>query len=137
MAYTMVAKQDDQTVRKQRSSALIVMATARVWESEGWDITITDADGNQFDLAGFEQSQAQASSWLQAKHVPAVAAPDVQPMEGIEASLEHAEPDIEQPESIDDAFESMEYAEEDMAEYSEETADAEGHVEAEGNVEAA
>jgi hypothetical protein len=137
----MVAKRDDQTVRKQRTSALIVMANARVWESEGWDITITDADGNEFDPAGFEQSQAQASSWLQAKHVPAVAAPDVQPTQETEANVEHTEPDIEQSASIDGAFESMEYAEEDMseysAEYSEETADAEEHAEAEGNVEAA
>jgi len=143
----MVAKRDDQTVRKQRASTLIVMANARVFESEGWDITIIDADGNEFDPAGFEQSQAQASSWLQAKHVPAVAAPDVQPKEEIEANVEHAEPDIEQSASIDDAFEPMEYAEEDMteysAEYSEDTADAdedveaEEHAEAEGNVEAA
>ena len=45
MAYKMVAERDDQKVIKERASALIVLANARVWESEGWQVMITDAEG--------------------------------------------------------------------------------------------
>lgn len=92
MAYTMVAKRDDQKVSKQRNSALIVMASARIWESEGWDITVTDTDGNEFDLAGFEETLALTSSWLQPRHVPA---PEVQPAEPLEPNEEAAELEVE------------------------------------------
>jgi hypothetical protein len=126
VAYTMVATQDDQTVRKQRNSALIVMANARIWESEGWDITITDADGNEFDLVGFEETLAQASSWLQPRHV---SAPDVQAAEHFEANEELADPEVEQTEPEAEHFEAaaghaeaeaessdeeLEYAEDDV-----------------------
>jgi hypothetical protein len=50
----MVATRENQTIRNQRNSALFVLANARVWASEGWQVTITDADGRQFDAAGFE-----------------------------------------------------------------------------------
>jgi hypothetical protein len=49
LAYTMVAERDNQTVKKERSSALILLANARVWASEGWQVSITDADGKEFD----------------------------------------------------------------------------------------
>jgi hypothetical protein len=65
----MVAQRENQTIRNDRNSALIVLANARVWESEGWQVTITDANGKQFDPAGFESLLTQAhSSLLQAMH---------------------------------------------------------------------
>src|SRR6266436_7077068 len=54
LAYTMVAERDNQKVTKERTSALILLANARVWASEGWQVVITDADGKQLDPAGFE-----------------------------------------------------------------------------------
>ena len=50
----MVAERDNETVRIERVSVLVVVAKARVWASEGWQVTITDADGREFDPAGFE-----------------------------------------------------------------------------------
>jgi hypothetical protein len=67
VAYRMVAERENQTIRHERKSALIILANARVWQSEGWQVTITDADGKAFDPAGFERSLAQArASSLQA-----------------------------------------------------------------------
>lgn len=75
MAYMMVAERENHTIRKERQSALIVLANARVWESEGWQVTITDATGKEFDPAGFENVLAQANaSSLQAMPSSAKAA---------------------------------------------------------------
>jgi hypothetical protein len=120
VAYTMVAKLENQKVRKQRNSALIVMASARVWESEGWEVTITDAEGKEFDLAGFEEALTRASSWLQARHVPA---PDVQAEQPVTAVAEHAESDEEYSE---EGYSEEEYSEahEEYSEIHEEYAEA-------------
>jgi len=73
MAYTMIAERNHQTVRKQRESALIVLANARAMESEGWQVVIQDGDGGDFDPAQFEATLAQKfSSWYQIKPRPAV-----------------------------------------------------------------
>ena len=45
MAYKIVAEKDNETVRIERSSSLIAMATAKVWSSEGWRVTIIVDDG--------------------------------------------------------------------------------------------
>ena len=63
MAYRMVAERNDQKVIKERASALIVLANARVWESEGWQVMITDADGKEFDPAGFEKVLGPGYTW--------------------------------------------------------------------------
>jgi hypothetical protein len=62
LAYTMVAERDNQKVTKERTSALILLANARVWASEGWQVVITDADGKQLDPAGFENWLTPAES---------------------------------------------------------------------------
>ena len=65
MAYTMIAERGIQKVRKQRESALIVLANARVLESEGWQVVIIDGEGTDFDLAEFEAGPAQqVKSWF-------------------------------------------------------------------------
>jgi hypothetical protein len=44
MAFEIVAERDSETVRIVRSSSLIAMAKARVWASEGWNVTIVVDD---------------------------------------------------------------------------------------------
>ena len=46
MAYNVVAERDNETVRMRRSSSIMAIAKARVWASEGWDVTIVDDDEN-------------------------------------------------------------------------------------------
>ena len=44
MAYQIVAERGNETVRMDRSSSLMAVAKARVWASEGWDVTIIVRD---------------------------------------------------------------------------------------------
>ncbi|CCE03290.1 hypothetical protein [Bradyrhizobium sp. STM 3809] len=68
MAYTMIAEREQQKIRKQRESALIVIANAQVMEAEGWQVVITDEDGNTLPLAEFEATLSQKfSSWYKPK----------------------------------------------------------------------
>jgi hypothetical protein len=50
----MVAERDGSTVRVERESPLIMVAKARIWASEGWQVVITDADGKSYRAAEFE-----------------------------------------------------------------------------------
>jgi hypothetical protein len=40
MAYRIVAERDNETVKMDRMSSLMALAKARVWASEGWEVTI-------------------------------------------------------------------------------------------------
>jgi hypothetical protein len=44
MTYRIVAERDNETVRMDRASSLIALAKARIWASEGWDVTIIVGD---------------------------------------------------------------------------------------------
>jgi hypothetical protein len=44
MTYRIVAERENETVRMDRASSLIAIAKARVWASEGWDVTIVVHD---------------------------------------------------------------------------------------------
>ncbi len=44
MAFEIVAEKETETVRMKRDSSLIAMAKARVWASEGWNVTIVVGD---------------------------------------------------------------------------------------------
>ena len=44
MAYRIVAERENETVRMDRMSSLMAIAKARVWASEGWDVTIIVRD---------------------------------------------------------------------------------------------
>ena len=44
MAYRIVAERGNETVRMDRSSSLMAVAKARVWVSEGWEVTIIVED---------------------------------------------------------------------------------------------
>ena len=47
MAYRIVAERDNETVRMDRMSSLMAIAKARVWASEGWDVTIIVRDEDE------------------------------------------------------------------------------------------
>jgi hypothetical protein len=44
MAFEIVAERDSETVTMKRSSSLMAVAKARVWASEGWNVTIVVRD---------------------------------------------------------------------------------------------
>lgn len=60
MIYKMVAERGNETVKSERTSSLITIARARVWASEGWQVTITNDEGKVFAPAEFE-------NWLAAQ----------------------------------------------------------------------
>ena len=55
MVYKMIAERENEKVRIERSSSLLIVAKARIWASEGWQVVITDADGKSYALAEFDQ----------------------------------------------------------------------------------
>ena len=55
LAYKMIAERDDSTVRVERQSALLIVAKAKVWVSEGWHVVIIDPEGKTYAPADFEQ----------------------------------------------------------------------------------
>jgi hypothetical protein len=55
LAYKMIAERDNETVKIERNSSLIIVAKARVWASEGWQVVITDADGKSYAPAEFDR----------------------------------------------------------------------------------
>ena len=46
MVFRIVAERENETVKMDRTSSLIAIAKARVWASEGWQVTIVVEDGN-------------------------------------------------------------------------------------------
>jgi hypothetical protein len=55
LAYKMIAERDNTTVRVERQSSLLIVAKAKVWVSEGWQVVITDTEGRTYAPADFEQ----------------------------------------------------------------------------------
>ncbi len=62
MVYKMIAERGNETVKSERISSLITMARARVWASEGWQVTITNDEGKVFAPAEFENLLAAQSA---------------------------------------------------------------------------
>jgi hypothetical protein len=119
LAYTMVAERDDHKVTKERTSALILLANARVWASEGWQVVITDADGKQLDPASFENwltpvesspLQPENSSALEAQDASAQGQ-DVSAEQPAAAAEEAADGSQEPDESLEEAYESLDASE--------------------------
>ena len=54
MGYKIVGTKEDQTLRSERQSLLIAAAKARVWSREGWQVIVTDDEGNTLNPADFE-----------------------------------------------------------------------------------
>lgn len=55
MAYKMIAERDNEKIKIERTSSLVIVAKARVWASEGWKVVITDADGKSYAPADFDR----------------------------------------------------------------------------------
>ena len=55
MAYKMIAERENETVKIERMSSLVIVAKARIWASEGWHVVITDADGKSYPPAEFDR----------------------------------------------------------------------------------
>jgi uncharacterized protein (AIM24 family) len=55
LTYKMIAERDNTTVRVERQSSLLIVAKAKVWVSEGWQVVITDAEGKTYAPADFDQ----------------------------------------------------------------------------------
>jgi hypothetical protein len=55
MAYRIVAERDNETVRMDRMSSLMAVAKARVWASEGWEVTIIVRDDDELARAGSDR----------------------------------------------------------------------------------
>ena len=51
MAYRIVAERENETVRMDRMSSLMAVAKARVWASEGWEVTIFVRDEDELASA--------------------------------------------------------------------------------------
>ena len=109
VAYTMVAERDNQKVRKERASALIALANARVWESEGWQVMITDPEGKEFDPAGLEKLLGPGYAW--SPQEPLSLAPQVLPPQEQEFSLSpHEAPEEEAEQAADPSLEAEAFA---------------------------
>jgi hypothetical protein len=54
LAYQMIAERDNETVKIERTSTLVIVAKARIWASEGWHVVITDAEGKSYQVAEFD-----------------------------------------------------------------------------------
>ena len=54
MTYKMVAERDNETVKIERTSSIVMVAKARIWASEGWQVVITDAEGKSYQVAEFD-----------------------------------------------------------------------------------
>src|SRR3977135_2158993 len=61
MTYRIVAERENETVRMDRASSLIAVAKARVWASEGWDVTIIVRDQ---EIAAPDEQDRPLLAWL-------------------------------------------------------------------------
>jgi hypothetical protein len=55
LAYKMVAERDNEKYSVARESRLLIVAKARVWASEGWQVVITDQDGKSYAPSDFDR----------------------------------------------------------------------------------
>ncbi|MFH0302604.1 hypothetical protein AAFX91_36645 [Bradyrhizobium sp. 31Argb] len=55
MSYKMIAERDNEKVKVERQSSLIIVAKARVFASAGWQVVITDKEGTSYAPAEFDR----------------------------------------------------------------------------------
>ena len=58
VAYRMIAERDNETVKIERISALVIVAKARIGRAKGWQVVITDAEGKSYQVAEFDRLAA-------------------------------------------------------------------------------
>jgi hypothetical protein len=54
LAYRMIAERENETIKIERKSSLLIVAKAKVWASEGWHVVITD-EGKAYAPAEFDR----------------------------------------------------------------------------------
>ena len=55
LAYRMIAERENERVNIERESRLWIVAKARIWASEGWNVVVTDSEGKSYGPADFEK----------------------------------------------------------------------------------
>jgi hypothetical protein len=55
LAYKMIAERENETIKIERKSSLVIVAKAKVWASEGWHVVITDVEGRAYAPAEFDR----------------------------------------------------------------------------------
>ena len=51
----MIAERENEKVRVERESRLLIAAKAMIWASEGWKVVVTDGEGKTYQPADFER----------------------------------------------------------------------------------
>jgi hypothetical protein len=51
----MIAERENEKVKIERSSSLLIVAKARIWASEGWQVVVTDSEGKSYAPAEFDR----------------------------------------------------------------------------------
>ena len=51
----MIAERENEKVKIERTSSLLIVAKARIWASEGWEVVVTDAEGKSYAPAEFDR----------------------------------------------------------------------------------
>jgi hypothetical protein len=52
LAYRMIAEPENESVKVDRESRLLIVAKARIWASEGWSVVIIDTEDQTVDFEG-------------------------------------------------------------------------------------
>jgi hypothetical protein len=55
LVYKMIAERENEKVKIERSSSLLIVAKARIWASEGWQVVVTDPEGKSYAPAEFDR----------------------------------------------------------------------------------
>jgi hypothetical protein len=55
VVYRIVMENGNETIKVERNSLLMVIAKARVWSQEGWNVVVTDGDGKVIDPSEFDR----------------------------------------------------------------------------------
>jgi hypothetical protein len=55
LVYKMIAERENETVKIERKSSLLIVAKARIWASEGWQVVITDPEGKSYAPSEFDR----------------------------------------------------------------------------------
>jgi hypothetical protein len=51
----MIAERENDSVKVERESRLLIAAKARIWASEGWNVVVTDDEGKTYQAVDFEK----------------------------------------------------------------------------------
>jgi hypothetical protein len=54
----MIAERENETVKVERQSRLMIAAKAKVFASAGWKVVVTDGEGKSYEPAEFEKLMA-------------------------------------------------------------------------------